>query len=236
MCKELFLQRTVLSWTTEFPIWVKRGKRCTRRILPCYLICRKHFTCPLIGQRPLHGFSSQKRIRKTQRQIRQIRKSIKKSFTTLINDDEYTLKPLIQRSVRRVGAHKSARYVHQIHDVTFGRKPGLTVFGFFTQHHFVPGPEQTSFWERKLTGKFCSAKFLGLKKVTKSSWRQSTLALQIPHYYGDPVITDTPAAIKDTPLLQTPRYTDTRLLRTPQHHEHPPKARYYIANTKEGQR
>ena len=134
------LQWTILSWTAEFLIWVKRGKRCTRRILPCYLICRKHFTCPLIGQRPLHGFSSQKRIRKTQRQIRQIRKSIKKTFTTLINDDEYTLKPLIQRSVRGDGAHKSARYVHQIHDVTFWGKLGLTVFGFFTQHHLVPGP------------------------------------------------------------------------------------------------
>ena len=48
--------------------------------------------------------------------------------------------------------------------------------------------------------------------------------MQIPHYYGDPVITDTPAAIKDTPLLQTPRYRDTRrLLRTPYHCEHPPK-------------
>ena len=59
---------------------------------------------------------------------------------TLINGRDFTLKPLIQRSVRRVGAHKSAWYVHQIHDVTFARKPGLTVFGFFTQHHLVPGP------------------------------------------------------------------------------------------------
>ena len=74
------LQWTILSWTVEFPIWVKRGKRRTLRILPCYLICRKHFTCLLIRQRPLHGFSSQTRIRKTQRQIRQIRKSIKKNF------------------------------------------------------------------------------------------------------------------------------------------------------------
>ena len=71
--------------------------------------------------------------------------SIKKPSTTLIKGGEYTLKSLIQRSVRGVGAHKSARYVHQIHDVTFGRKPGLNVFGFFTQHHFVPGPEQTCF-------------------------------------------------------------------------------------------
>ena len=93
---------------------------------------RKHFTCPLIGQRILHEVSSQTRIRKTQRQNRQIQ--------TLINGGEYTLKSLIQRSVRGVGAHKSARYVHQIHHVTFGRKPGLTVFGFITQHHLVPGP------------------------------------------------------------------------------------------------
>ena len=33
-----FLQWTILSWTTEFPIWVKRGKRCTVRILPKLLL------------------------------------------------------------------------------------------------------------------------------------------------------------------------------------------------------
>ena len=104
--------------------------------------------------------------------------------------------------------------------------------------------EQTCFWERKLTGKFCCAKFLSLKKVTKSSWRQSTLALQIPHYYREPIITDTllkgyfllqtpryygHPAIADTPLLRTPRYyrhrtkiTDTALkLQTPHYYEHP---------------
>lgn len=65
---------------------------------------------------------------------------LKKTSMTLINARESMLKPLIQRSLRRVRAHESAWYVHQIHDVTFRRKPGLTVFGFFTKHHLVPGP------------------------------------------------------------------------------------------------
>ena len=36
--QSLFLQWTILSWTTEFPIWLKRGKRCTVRISPKLLL------------------------------------------------------------------------------------------------------------------------------------------------------------------------------------------------------
>ena len=40
VCKQLwaFFCNRILSWTTEFPIWLKRGKKCTVRILPKLLL------------------------------------------------------------------------------------------------------------------------------------------------------------------------------------------------------
>ena len=40
---------------------------------------------------------------------------------------EEELKPLVERGLGRVAAHQSAWYVHEVHDVAFGRKLRLTV-------------------------------------------------------------------------------------------------------------
>lgn len=54
----------------------KARAKIALRILPCYLIGREHFTCPLINQRTLHLFWSQTRIRHRRRPNQQIRKSL----------------------------------------------------------------------------------------------------------------------------------------------------------------